>query len=120
MIEMLTHKAFWLPVVLFAWSIISWDVWNNSKHDNRLHEICWIASYLAMGLSVISVFYSEIGEWWWSLPKIAFGIALTVFGARYISDKGKRGLSYLGLIGLPVLSILIIHMNIIAKSTKFY
>lgn len=120
MIEMLEHKAFWMPIIFFGWSIISWEVWNNGKHENRLHEICWIVSYIALGLSFMSVFYSEIGEWWWALPKLAISVVLAVIGTNYISDKGKIGLSYLGLVGLPILAILIINMNVIAKSLKYY
>ena len=120
MIAMLEHKAFWMPIIFFAWSIINWNVCSNKKHENRLDEICWIISYLALCIAIISVFYSEIGEWWWTLPKLALSIVLAIIGTNYISDKGKIGLSYLGVLGLPILAILIINMNIIAKSLKYY
>lgn len=120
MIAMLEHKAFWMPIIFFAWSIINWNVCSNKKHENRLHEICWIISYLAAGLAIVTVFYSEIGEWWWTLPKLVLSIVLAIIGTNYISDKGKIGLSYLGVLGLPILAILIINMNIIAKSLKYY
>lgn len=54
------------------------------------------------------------------MPKLVLSIVLAIIGTNYISDKGKIGLSYLGVLGLPILAILIINMNIIAKSLKYY
>jgi uncharacterized membrane protein YoaK (UPF0700 family) len=90
--------------------VISWEDWGENISNKRFDMFCQIITYISVMLSIALVFSGSF-KWWWKAFSFVFGVSSAVIGHRYLSEKSKRGLSYLGVVGLPVLIIILFQLR---------
>lgn len=117
MIEMFKSSAFWLPVILLAWGGVGLHVADKGKGFAFLDAAATIVSVVALSTGIAFVFSTRIGPWWWGIFRFVFAVFIGIIVGGYLSSGGKKVLTYVGILMLPVITI--ITFNVLPSLSYF-